>query len=516
MRRTEIVSTVSRTLDLMDERERRLRYMDDPVLWAKERMGITMWRNPDNPDRSQAAIAESVAANKNTAVKAGHGTSKSFTAAALILWWMDTRYPRAFVATTAPSTAQIGGIVWRELRRMVKNLQARYEQGLTDLPPPPGRITADNVWKDDDGTILGWGRRPPEEELDSAFQGIHDVYVLAIGDEAAGLSEDMVDALGNITSNATSRRLLICNPTNPASYIGKLFREDTGAWNLLSISVLDNPNFTGEDVPPEVRQSLSDQQYVEDKKKEYGEGSPRYKSRVLGEFAFDSENVLFGDEEIARGLDTVLVPTDNRPVLGVDVARYGGDTSVIYMNDGGRIRFVEEWDKASGVESANRIHRKALDLDAREVRIDALGLGGPIADFVVNLAEGRYDVVEMRGSAASPDKRKWWNWRAWSHDAVRDLMLQGAIDLDPLDDKVQDQLTGVRYTFPGAGGMLIESKEDMRKRGLKSPDRSDAFIYAALSDDHMRVSSKPKNTSEVITLDNLDVFDVNERMWDFV
>ena len=516
MREAELSQSIRRTLALLEENDRREAYMDDPILWARERLGVYIWSNPDNPDRSQAAVMRSVAENKNTAVKAAHGTSKSFSAATLILWWLDTRYPRAFVATTAPSTAQIGGIVWRELRRMLKHMRQRYEQGLLEYPPPPGKITANNVWKDDDGTILGWGRKPPDEDLDSAFQGIHDVYVLAIGDEATGLSEDMVDALANITSNATSRRLLLCNPTDPSSYIGRVFQEDTGAWNLITISVFDNPNFTREEVPLEVRAALSDQVYVDDKKREYGEDSPRYKSRVLGEFAYDSENVLFGDREIATGLDTEIEPTEDPPVLGVDVARYGGDKSTIYVNDNGRLRFHSAWDKASGIETSNRIHRAALETGAREVRIDGIGLGGPIVDLVANMSEGAYGVREVRGSAASPDRRKWYNWRAWSHDAVRDLMASGGLDLDPDDRVVIDQLTGIRYSFPGAGGMLIEGKEDMRKRGLKSPDHSDAFIYAALTDTHISASSRDQGASEVVILDDLDIFSEEERLWDSV
>lgn len=512
----DTLPTIRRTLELLSDRDRRLSYFHDPIAWAQDRLGATIWSNPKAPERSQAAIMQSVADNKDTAVKAAHGLSKSWTAAALIVWWLDTRYPRAFVATTAPSTAQISGVVWREVRRMLKAMRERYDQGLIDYAPPPGRITADSVWKDDDGTILGWGRKPPEQDLDSAFQGIHDLYVLAIGDEAAGLSNDMVDALGNITSNATSRRVLICNPTNPASYIGHLFKAQPDNWNFISMSVFDSPNFTGEPVPEELAMALSDQTYVDAKKAEYGENSSRYKSRVLGEFAFDSEDTLISDEDLAVAFDVDIQPSGEQPVLGVDVARYGTDLSVIYSNDRGRIRLVDSWERASGVETANRIHRAALDALAQEVRIDGIGVGGPIVDMVANLSKGRYRVVELRGSAASPDRRQWHNWRAWSYDAVRYALRRGEIDLDFSDTKLVDELGGIRYSFPGTGGMLLESKEDMRRRGLKSPDFADAFIYAAITDEMVEASTGVDTPERLVPLNEVMMSGDNERLWDYV
>ena len=462
---------VSRTLRFLESESRWAEYKVDPVLWARERAGVTLWG-------AQADIARSVVANKDVVVKAGHGVGKSFLAAVLIAWWVDTRYPNVFVASTAPSGAQISAIVWREVRRLYRAVAELHPER-----PLPGRITSLNEWKTDDGTILGFGRKPPDEKTDDAFQGLHDAGgVLAVGDEAVGLREDLIDALGNITSNASSRRFLICNPTNPSSYVAKLFKERPDNWTFHTISVFDNPNFTGEDVPDSVRAGLSDETYVDSKRAEYGEGSPRWVSRVLGEFAYDTEASLFTDAELSRGFDTEILPSGGRPVLGVDVARFGKDSSVIYVNDGGHIRLYSSWDKASGTETAARIHRAALDTGAIEVRIDGTGLGGPIVDQVVGLCDGAYRVIEIKGAGASPDREQWHNWRAWSYDAVRHDMLAGRIDIDVEDAKLSGELGDIQYRFSPRGGLLIESKEDMRRRGLKSPDFADAFIYAALSE----------------------------------
>lgn len=462
---------------VVEERERRVRtdnYFNDPAAWANYMLGMHFWSK-------QQQVAQSVVQNKSTAVKAGHGVGKSLLVSVLICWWIDTRYPNAFVASTAPSTAQIGGIVWREVRKHYANIARRHKEGVIDHELP-GYITADNQWKTADGVILGFGRKPPDNKEDDAFQGLHDAYVLAVGDEAVGLTEEMIDALSNITSNADSRRILIANPTNPASHFAKIFKEDTGAWSLHSISVLESPNFTDEknDLPAETLAKLTDPSYVEDKKREYGENSARYKARVLGEFAFDTGETLFTENVTNKGIDTNRTPSsETRPVLGCDVARFGDDSSVIYSMHDGRLRFHSSWEKSPTTETALKIHRAALDEAAAEVRIDASGVGGGVVDEVARLSEGRYIVIEMIGSAASPDKRQWHNARAFWWDKTREMMLQGKIDMDVEDERLRDEFLSVEYKFSKqTGGLLIESKDDMRSRGMKSPDFADAAIYA--------------------------------------
>lgn len=498
---------------VIEERERRARtdnYFNDPAAWSSYMLGIDLWSK-------QREIAQDVMFNKSVAVKAGHGVGKSLLVSILICHWIDTRYPNVFVASTAPSTAQIGGIVWREVRKHYANIAKRYKEGKVDHELP-GYITADNQWKMDDGAILGFGRKPPDQKEDESFQGLHDSYVLAVGDEAGGLSEEMIDALSNITSNADSRRILIANPTNPASHFAKIFKEDTGAWKLHTISVFDSPNFTDEkhEMSAEALGKLTDESYVEDKKKEYGEDSARYKARVLGEFAFDTGETLFTEAVTMVGVDTNIEPSaESRPVLGCDVARFGDDSSVIYKMHDGQLRFHSSWDKAPTTETALRIHRAAIDEGASQVRIDASGVGGGVVDEVVRLSEGRYIVLSMIGSAASPDKRQWHNARAFWWDRMREDMSHGKIDLDVADERLRDELLSVEYKFSKqTGGLLIESKDDMRARGMKSPDFADAAVYACA--DMSQVVDSPLaglNPGDVLTRDMLEMS--GQASWEF-
>lgn len=544
------VNVIDEYLAALEVEELQASYFTDPVKWAKDRLGLTFyWK--------QEEISYAVVNNANTAVKAGHGVGKSFWAAVMVCWWVDTRpVTKVFAATTAPSADQVAGILWREIRKahqLSHRLYAEYKRreklGLdtTGLPDRPliGYITQQNQWKDDLGNILAQGRKPPDNKADDAFQGFHDGYVLAIGDEACGLSESMIDGLDNITSNSNSRRVLIGNPTNPLSHFGKIFKEDTGAWSLHTISVMDSPNFHGGKrckchffeplglgMPADALEKLTDEEYVENKKKEYGEDSARYVSRVLGEFAYDAGNTLFSEFDLAQARNAIVFPDLEDPyiVLGVDIARTGNDSSYVYsyqrgtvqatdpitnaplgvdlLDDetheplkGGVLRFVDSWKDAPFVSreefypdgtsriikgTAERVHEWALALGVSEVRVDASGMGAGVIDPLFAMCKGKYLIVEVYGSAASPDRRAYHNERAFRLSEMRRRCFQGLIDIDGEDEDLIDQLGGIQYEFStSSGGMLIESKDSMKKRGVKSPDAADAASYAAMDIDDL-------------------------------
>lgn len=464
-----------------EERDREARgeaYLTDPVSWARDFLGIHLWSK-------QADVAMSLVTEKNVVVKAGHEVGKSFLAGLLICWWVDTHWQLpggCFVVSTAPSTKQINAIVWREVRRFFNLAEQRFNQGKADHKLP-GYITSDAHWRLSNGIELGYGAKPPDAKSDT-MSGIHARYVLSVGDEAVGLSEELIGDLGNITSNATSRRFLICNPTNPLSYVASIFKRQTGTWKTHSISVLDSPNFhDGEGLPVEILETLVDQSYVDDMAREYGESSPTYISRVLGEFAWDMGFTLIRPEDVAVGLDCDLEPSlETVPRLGVDFSRSkAGDKNSVYSWHDGRLRFVDAWNEPNALRTAEKVDEYARSMGCREVRVDGSGLGGPIADYLRRIANGDYLVIEMLGGASSPDRSRWFNARAYWYWHFQDRLGRGEIDLDENDDVLQQELQGIEIKKRSAGidNLLIESKEDMRKRGVGSPDHADAAIYAS-------------------------------------
>lgn len=472
-----------------EQRERAQGFFNDPGGWVEYMTGMRLWSK-------QVEIAEAMTRERNVAVKAAHSVGKSYLAGLLICWWVDTRYPHVFVASTAPSTAQISAIVWRYVRQIKTLIAQRYADGIIDHALP-GYITADNQWKEaDEGVLLGFGRKPPDNKEDSAFQGIHDGYVLFIADESVGLSEDMIRAGGAITANPGSCRLLLCNPTNPASYIGKLFKNQTRGWSFHTISAFDSPSFTDEGAAYD-RATLNrfvGQDYVDDMANEFGEDSAPYISRVLGEFAFDMGETFITPADMATCHDVEIEPSyETRPILGVDVSGTGDDQSVIYSNHDGKVRFLARVEGASyTTDTAAAIHKIALQHYAEQVRVDAVGIGQGVVGELVRLAEGRYHVIAMVGNASSPNKYEWRNARAYWWDSVRRGLRAGLYDIDATDQMLEDQICSVKYAYDdgstgagATGGLLLESKKEMKKRGLKSPDYADAFVYATADLSHL-------------------------------
>lgn len=489
-------------LAALERRAKRSQYVNDPVTWAKDILDVELWSK-------QREVAYSVRDNRNTAVAAAHGVGKSFLASVLICWWIDTHpLEETFVATTAPFQSQISAIIWRGCRQMWALAKRRHEQGYIDHPLP-GYITSQNEWKTDDGIIVGQGRKPPDNQEDSGYQGLHATYLLAIGDEAAGLSAGMVDALGNITTGEHNRLLLIANPTDPTSAMAKLWQTRNPSWNLMHISAFDSPKITGEDFPAERMTALTGLDYIEEKRNDWGENDPRYIARVTGQWAFDAGNTVFNDADLAAAANTLVVPDPAaRPRQGWDIARAeNGDYTVGYESIEGdvwttdesgkplertgkrglRVRFIDKWIGAPLVGhnpdnpgSATRIDEHMLGSGAWLAAVDASGMGGGAIDGLRELGfgAGKYQVFEYYGSGPTTDRRAFTNQRAQHYFALKDMMRRGEIDLDPEDETLLDELRGIVYEYDDKGAKKIESKDSMKRHGKKSPDFADAVIYA--------------------------------------
>jgi hypothetical protein len=169
---------------------------------------------------------------------------------------------------------------------------------------------------------------------------------------------------------------------------------------------------------------------------------------------------------------------ETRPVLGVDVARFGDDYTVVYKFHDGQLRLLDKWNKTSTVVTAQKIVEWAHEVNASEVRIDGVGLGGPVVDMVADQSDNRFETIGLIGNESSPDIDKWVNARAYWYDNMRERMYTGHIDIDIEDRVLEDELGDLEYFFGKRGNLQIESKDDIIKRRQKSPDYADAACYA--------------------------------------
>jgi hypothetical protein len=401
-------------------------------------------------------------------------THNSRLSATLVNWWVDTHpVDDTTVVTTATNWKQVRNVLWKEIPRV---------KAVADIG---GKVNADATWKmDGRQDPIAFGMKPDDKD-ESGFQGVHDQYVLVIMDEAGGISKEIFTAADAITTNKYARILAIANPNDPSCYMAEVYKREMRlkpeerSWNIIQFGAYDTPNFTGEVVPVEVATRLVQVDWVEARKKEWGEDDPRFVARVLGEFPDVSDDGLFNMGRVMQSMEAygTSEPDEGMPItIGVDVARYGSDSSVIVSNQGGYIRIHGRYQGLNGPELARKVGELAVEMGAVEIRIDAIGVGASVLDSIYNFVPPTISVVGIHGNAKSGDSTKWYNYRAAMYDQFAKAVADGRVYL-PDDDELHNEIASIKYEYRGSA-LLIESKENMRKRGIKSPDVLDAVIYA--------------------------------------
>jgi len=472
----------------MQDRSKSVEYRDDPIRWAQDVLGVTLWSK-------QKEILQSIVQNKKTAVKSCHSIGKTFISAVAVCWWISTR-PNSMVRSTAPTSYQVHELLWEEIRKM----HAQH-----DLV---GDVNLKDEWKRQlfgARVLVGSGKKPSDTNI-HAFQGVHRPDgVLTVIDEGCSVPQTLYTAADAISTGDWDRVLAVGNPDDPETEFGRIFAQKNAVWNLMTVSAFDTPNFTGEPVPEIVSRGLIQPDWVEERKSEWGEDSSRYKSKILAEFPDQSDDAFFKQAVIDRAYDTEITDEMTVPgILGVDVASSGGDHSVIALNRGGKIRIVEKWNHSDIVKSIDTVFDTAKRFGVKQIRLDAVGYGEAVSQQMQHdprLAD--YIFIPVKGSYAARDSAAHKNARAEQFDNLRLLMAQGKIDLDRTDQKVSDQLLGIKGFLTDKGQIQIESKPDMRARGVKSPDELDAIVYSAADFDYLFNKPLPTGTKIYEDLDSV-------------
>jgi hypothetical protein len=437
--------------------------------WVEQRLGERLWSK-------QREIAASVRAHRYTAVQSCHESGKSHLASRLALHWLNAHaIGDAFVMTSAPSQVQIAGVLWR------------YIQQAHTAAQLPGRVLIGNVpaMRSASGELIALGRKPkdfadPTTAMQS-FQGIHARYVLVILDEANGIPSWLWDAAETLVANDNSRVLAIGNPDSPASRFEKVCRPGSG-WHVIRIAAEDTPNFTGEKVEKRVAESLISKGWVEERERRWGRESALFTSKVLGRFPEVSDDTLIGaDLIVAAQTRSLPQQQERRQVLACDVARLGGDRTVIYRNRCGVVKLIKQTPQQDTMRTAGDL--VALKRQAgywhTPLVLDVGGLGIGIYD---RMQEQRIAVMAFNGAERARRPEVFANRRAEVFWTLRDAMMRGQIELDPVDEELAAQLSGLRWHRDSKARVVIESKDETRKRGLPSPDRADAVAMTFAHD----------------------------------
>jgi phage terminase large subunit len=454
----------------------------DPIGAARHMLAFDPWS-------IQQEIIRSVWNHPRTAVRSGNGLGKTKVAFGGIGPLFLLAHPNSVVVTTAPTWRQVKELGWREWRSSwgVWRNRMMGDARLRELPIPACLTTSVDL--SDTWHAFGVSTREPE-----SFAGVHARRVLFIVDEASGVDEAIYEAGEGFLTGGHARVLLIGNPTRPSGQFYRAFTTERADWNTLHMGAFDSPNFTGEadrmNLPQAARDALVDPAWVEDKKKRWGEESPLYQVRVLGNFPDQSDDTIISlvsvenaqqrDAE-AEGADMLDHPTIT---ISCDVARFGNDQTVILRKRGPKIEVVRVYHGRDTMITAGHIldaARSALTETAvQRVRIvvDDDGVGGGVTDRLRETMEAvlqtdRAALVAYHGGekAIRPDRFTNKRTESW----FRAKWQMDSLDI-PRDDDLAADLVSVTYRMTSNGQLQAERKDELKKRLKRSPDHGDAFV----------------------------------------
>lgn len=433
----------------------------DPASWVKKKTGVHLWSK-------QREICQSVQEHKLTAVKSGHGVGKSFTTSNLAAWWIDTHpAEETMVISTAPSTRQVSAIMWEEIRKIHR------KAGLAGEVQRSDRWLIDNI-------EVGFGRKPQDYDK-HAFQGLHRKYLLVIIDEACGVDQWLWTAARSMATGRHNRIIAIGNPDDPTSHFAKVCRPDSD-WNIIKISVFDSPNFTGEEVPESARENLTDREYVDNMTKEFGEGSPTYTAKVLGEFPEIDEmstiplGWVYRAQERWQDWERSGAKISGRHLIGADIARFGGDKTAFAHRYGDVITEVEVMPGGDTTVTADRL----LEHKGATAIVDTNGTGAGVFDTIRRngMSATPLNVGTHTSATDSTGQIRFYNLKSQATWKLREALdpNKGATLCLPPDERLAEDLAAPRWKNMAGGKLLVEEKKEVRKRIGRSPDRGDAVV----------------------------------------
>jgi len=429
-------------------------YRNDPNLFVKEVLGV-------EPDEWQKDFLNAVASGeRKISIRSGHGVGKSTTASWAMLWFLLTRYP-VKVVVTAPTSAQLYDALFAELKRWVKELPQPI-QDLLDVKQERIELKAS-------ATEAFISARTSRAEQPEALQGVHSDNVMLVADEASGVPEAVFEAAAGSMSGHNALTILLGNPVRSSGFFFDTHNRLKDEWWTKRVSCIDSARVSKE--------------YVDDMKSRYGEESNAFRIRVLGEFPKSDDDTIIPMDllESAKHRDTRAY--EDAPIVwGLDVARFGSDSSVLCKRQSNVVHTLERWRNLDLMQLTGAVvaQYEACDHKNRpaEILVDSIGLGAGVVDRLreLKLPARGINVSESPAMGATYLNLRaelWHKAKAWLEK--RDCKI-------PNNEDLIGELATVRYTFTSNGKIKIESKDDIRRRGLKSPDMADAFVLTFAAD----------------------------------
>lgn len=443
-----------------------LYYAQHPVEFVEDIIGV-------KPDAEQAKILRSVADNTMTSVRSGHGVGKSAVEAWVAIWFLSTR-PFPKIPCTAPTQHQLFDILWAEISKWLRNA--------------PG-LQNEIVWTKEKVYLKGY----PEEWFavartatkPDALQGFHADDVLYIIDEASGVRDEIFEPVLGSLSTPGARLLMCGNPTQKSGFFFDSHTKNRAAYSTFHIDGRKSGR-----VSPEFVKKIVEM---------YGEDSDVFRVRVAGEFPLNEDDVFIPLPLVEKSIMTEFSERKTPDIIriGCDVARFGDDKTVIGSKIDEKATIEKKRRGQDTMKTADDIVLLYYDLlkkyptykDPVIVAVDDGGVGGGVVDRLKQMQRnnpenlGQMNIVPVKFGQRIKHKH-YHDSTTYMMSVVKSLLSPHDDDgkpkpvelILPDDDDLVAQLSGRKYALTENSKIKVESKKDMKERGLPSPDEADCVL----------------------------------------
>lgn len=464
-------------------------YQKDIVLFAKEILLFT-------PDEWQKAAMKDLAEASKVAIKSGQGVGKTGMEAVSLLWFLCCfPYPR--VVATAPTKQQLHDVLWSEVAKWMSK---------SPLLSEILKWTKTYVYMV--GNEKRWFAVARTATKPENMQGFHEDNMLFIIDEASGVADPIMEAIMGTLSGENNKLLMCGNPTKTSGTFYDAFTVDRGLYKTHTVSSADSPRTNKDNIEALIRK--------------YGEDSNVVRVRVKGLFPKQEDDVFIPiswleqsistevSDDTLKGMGLYVDDKGNKvhepskiwlAHIGCDVARFGDDKTVISYRINEQVKIFKKyngqdttWTASNVARLYNKIKQNIKYAGKVVAKIDDGGVGGGVVDQLRALQRTEPElyadmvIVPVNFGQPIPKHKYVYDTTTYMMSVVKDLIApfddlgnvhQCELVL-PNDNDLVGQLSCRKYSFVSNTKQKVESKKDMKDRGLHSPDEADSILLACM------------------------------------
>ena len=398
-------------------------------------------------------------------IVSGNGVGKTFFCSILSIHYLlfrnDVKIP-----VTAPASSQLRDGLHPECIKWIKTLPDFLQSQLG--------YTQDRIVRLDNPENNFVSFRTARKETPEALAGIHATHVMCIVDEASGVDDIVYEAAQGTLSTPGAIFVMIGNGTRLSGYFYNSHNRNKTQWSCYQVTSFDAQNV--------------DQSFVDTIEQTYGLDSNQYRVRVLGLFPTNEEDSLISHADALSALNRDVLPSHSaEECWGVDVGR-GGDNSALIKRRGNVVHGGRQWNIKNLMETVGIVYQEWMDARVKpdHIYVDAIGIGAGVADRLAELLSSSdtsvvsinvSELPAMKGVYPRLRDELWYEVKNWIETKICSFQVGDGFAREDVEILIEEICAPLAiYTSSGKNG--VESKPQMKARGIKSPNMADALCLS--------------------------------------